>query len=67
VTSAASDPSLAVASALASLRLADDVAWSSDLAAAFRARLDEAERLVSGVGTRVACAETAIARLVAAS
>jgi hypothetical protein len=67
VTTATSDPSLAVAVALATLRCADDVAWSSDLAAAFRLRLGEAERLVSGVGVRVACAEAAITRLAAAA
>jgi hypothetical protein len=67
VTSGASDPSLAVAAALATLRCADDLAWSSDLAATFLVRLDEAERLVVGVGSRVACAEAAITRLLAAS
>ena len=67
VTSSASDPSLAVAAALATLRRADDVAWTSDLAMAFLLRLDEAERLVIGVGSRVVCAQAALARLVAAS
>jgi len=67
VTHPASDPSLAVAAALAALRSADQVPWSSDLAAAFRVRLDAAERLVVGVSYRVACAEAAITRLVAAS
>lgn len=67
VTHPASDPSLAVAAALAALRNADQVPWSSDLAAAFRLRLEAAERLVVGVSHRVACAESAIARLVAVS
>jgi hypothetical protein len=56
-----------VSVALAALRSADDLPWSSDLAAMFRARLDEAERLVVGVSCRVHWAEAAIARLVAAS
>jgi hypothetical protein len=52
-----------VSSALAGLRAADATPWESDLAAAFRLRIDAVERLVVGVSLRVTCAEAALARL----
>ena len=67
MTHPTADPSLAVSAALSALREADATEWTSDLAAAFRLRLDAAERLVVGVGYRVACAEAALARLAVAA
>jgi hypothetical protein len=67
VTHPASDPSLAVAAALSALREADATPWASDLAAAFRLRVDAVERLVVGVSYRVTCAEAALARLAVAA
>lgn len=63
MTHPAADPSLAVSAALSALRDADATEWTSDLAAAFRLRVDAAERLVVEVGSRVAHAEAALARL----
>lgn len=67
MTHPATDPSLAVAAALSALRQADAIPWTSDLAAAFRLRVDAVERLVVGVSHRVDCAEAALARLAAAA
>ncbi len=56
------DPSLAVDDALRALRGAEDVEWTSDLAAAFRARLAVAERHVAWLRWRVDNAEAAFTR-----
>ncbi len=67
MTHPAPDPSLAVSAALSALRQADATPWASDLAAAFRLRIDAVERMVVGVGYRVTCAEAALARLAVAA